>query len=97
MAWRKQRTEVRSQPPCISAAPAPLDRYLAASPAMSLIPVAPFIKITASQGGQPPAPEGAYAPVGGRKSEDRGRRRLFGQFRNILIFVFLDENAEHIH
>src|SRR5438270_11315620 len=27
---------------CISAAPAALDRYLAASPAMSLIPVAPF-------------------------------------------------------
>jgi hypothetical protein len=27
---------------CISAAPAPLDRYLAASPAMSLIPFAPF-------------------------------------------------------
>ena len=27
----------------------------------------------------------------------RGRRRLFGHFRNILIFVFLDENAEHVH
>jgi hypothetical protein len=34
-------------------------------------------------------PEGAYAPVG-------GRGRLFGQFRNILIFIFLDENAEHV-
>jgi hypothetical protein len=28
---------------CISAAPAPLDRYLVALPARSLIPVAPFI------------------------------------------------------
>ena len=27
----------------------------------------------------------------------RGRRRLFGQFRNILIFIFLDEDAEHVH
>jgi len=67
-----QRTEIGGQPPCISAAPAALDRYLAASPAMSLIPVAPFIKITASQGGQPPAPEGAYAPVGSQKSEAEG-------------------------
>jgi len=33
---------IGSDPPCISAAPAALDRYLAASPAMSLIPVAPF-------------------------------------------------------
>jgi len=33
---------------CISAAPAALDRYLAAVPAMSLIPFAPF-SISASQ------------------------------------------------
>jgi len=32
----------RGHPPCISAAPAALDRYLTASPAMSLIPFAPF-------------------------------------------------------
>ena len=32
--------------------------------------------------------------IGGRK---RGRRRLFGQLRNILILIFLDENAEHVH
>ena len=31
------------------------------------------------------------------EAKGEGRRRLFGQLRNILIFVFLDENAEHIH
>jgi hypothetical protein len=30
---------------CISAAPAALDRYLAALPAMSLVPIAPFTEI----------------------------------------------------
>jgi hypothetical protein len=34
---------------CISAAPAALDRYLAASPAMSLAPVAPFAFGTANR------------------------------------------------
>src|SRR5437588_11827182 len=37
----------RGHPPCISAAPAALDRYLTTSPAMSLIPFAPFAKATA--------------------------------------------------
>jgi hypothetical protein len=32
----------RDESDCISAAPAALDRYLAAQPAMSLIPFAPF-------------------------------------------------------
>jgi hypothetical protein len=40
---------------CISAAPAALDRYLAAVPAMSLIPFAPF----ARHGGQ--AEHGVFA------------------------------------
>jgi len=34
---------------CISAAPAALDRYLAALPAMSLTPFAPFAKASARQ------------------------------------------------
>ncbi len=36
-----------ARPPCISAAPAALDRYLAALPAISLIPFAPFAKAMA--------------------------------------------------
>jgi hypothetical protein len=38
---------IAADPPCISAAPAALDRYLAALPAMSLTPFAPFAKATA--------------------------------------------------
>src|SRR5437899_13051162 len=38
------RNPGNSDPHCISAAPAALDRYLAAVPAMSLVPLAPFAK-----------------------------------------------------
>ncbi len=38
------RNPGNSDPPCISAAPAALDRYLAAEPAMSLVPLAPFAR-----------------------------------------------------
>jgi len=40
--WTTQKRSFSDGPPCISAAPAALDRYLAALPAMSLIPFAPF-------------------------------------------------------
>ena len=40
--WSEVRAGQAEDPPCISAAPAALDRYLAALPAMSLIPFAPF-------------------------------------------------------
>src|SRR5438132_13452708 len=43
---RQELPRVRS---CISAAPAALDRYLAASPAMSLIPFAPLRRIIDSR------------------------------------------------
>jgi hypothetical protein len=40
---------LRRDPPCISAAPAALDRYLAVLPAMSLIPLVPFTELLAWQ------------------------------------------------
>ena len=40
---------LRRDPPCISPAPTALDRYLAALPAMSLIPVAPFTELSTWQ------------------------------------------------
>jgi hypothetical protein len=44
-----RRKKGRSDPRCISAVLAALDRYLAALPAMSLIPFAPFAKAMASR------------------------------------------------
>jgi hypothetical protein len=35
----------RDDRPCISATPAAFDRYLAAVPAMSLVPLAPFARL----------------------------------------------------
>jgi hypothetical protein len=49
-AWQASRRG----PPCISATPTALDRYLAALPAMSLIPRAPFTKLSAWQASDDP-------------------------------------------